>query len=297
MEQAQWATLCVACRAACRLVAALQRARYSDYLILRLYFWAVTHDRPMTWALNLTHYTRFFCPRKLPSISQLNRRIASDRFQGLLQHVYRLLSEIDVASTTTLYIDGKPLNVSRVSGDRDARPNNVGRGYKLHAVVSADRRIPVFSVMPLNKHEMPVARVLLKHLPFTPGTIVMADGNYDAHVLHKDIHARGGWLITKPKRGGARRRNRGERGHAVTRRQMGAARRHLIDLWERHPRLMHRVYRERICIERVFGHLSCTPGLLGPLPGFVRGLARVRRWVGAKICLYHARKSVMDNRV
>ena len=53
--------------------------------------------------------------------------------------------------------------------------------------------------------------------------------------------------------------------------------------------MMRQLYRQRDTIERVFGHLSCTPGLLGPLPSFIRGLARVRRWVGAKICLYHAR--------
>lgn len=295
MEQSQWATLCVVLRAACRLVPALPRARFSDYLILRLYFWAVHHERPMTWTLDPAHYTRFFRPRKWPSISQLNRRIASDRFQLLLQKVHELLSRVKESITTTLYIDGKPLNVSAVSGDRDARPNNVGRGYKLHAIVSKDLRIPVFCVMPLNKHEMPIARVMLDHLPFSPGTIVMADGNYDAHVFHKDIHARGGWLITKPRRGGARRRQRGSRGHAVTRRQMGLARRKLIDLWEQHPQLMRQVYRERTRIERVFGHLTCTPGLLGPLPAFVRGLTRVRRWVGAKICLYHARQNARQS--
>jgi hypothetical protein len=279
----------VALRAACRLVPALPRVEYSDYLVLRLYFWAIAHDRPMTWTLDRSHYTRFFRPRKFPSISQLNRRIASDRFQRLLQHVHESLSQCDTTLLDTLYIDGKPLNVSVVSGDRDARPNNIGRGYKLHAIVDARRRIPVFCVMPLNLHELHAARAMLEHLPLTPGTLVMADGNYDAHYLHKLVHARGGFLITKPRRGGARKR--ANRGHAVTRRQMGPARRHLIDLWEQHPRLMRRVYRERQRIERVFGHLTCTPGLLGPLPGFVRGLARVRRWVGAKICLYHARKS------
>lgn len=294
MEQSQWTSLCRALRAACRTQPVLPRVRYPDYLILRLYFWAVRHERPMTWTANNAHYTRFFRPRKRPSISQLNRRIATDRFQRLLGHAHRLLSHIDQSPTTTLYIDGKPLNVSHVSGDRDARVDHIGRGYKLHAIVSACRRIPVFSVMPLNRHEMPVARVMLAHLPLSPGTIVMADGNYDAHVLHKDIHARGGFLITKPRRGGARRRERGNRGHAVTRRQMGVARRRLIDLWEQHPQLMRRVYRERTRIERVFGHLTCTPGLLGPLPAFVRGLARVRRWVGAKICLYHARQNARE---
>jgi hypothetical protein len=291
MEQSQWATLCAALRKACRRVPALPRVQYLDYLILRLYFWAAHHDRPMIWTLQRTHYTRFFRPRKLPSISQLNRRIAGDHFQRLLQETHLLLSQLHTMPATTLLIDGKPLAVNVVSGDRDARSGHIGRGYKLHAIATSDRRIVCWSVLPMNRHEMPVARVMLQQVPLDPGTLVMADGNYDAHVLHKDIHARGGWLITKPRRGGARRRQRGDRGHPVTRRQMGSARRQLIDPWERHPQLMRRVYRQRGQIERLFGHLTCTPGLLGPLPSFVRGLMRVRRWVGAKICLYHARQT------
>jgi hypothetical protein len=34
--------------------------------------------------------------------------------------------------------------------------------------------------------------------------------------------------------------------------------------------------------------LTCIPGLLSHLPPFIRGLARARRWIGGKICLYHA---------
>lgn len=258
----------------------LRRARYSDLLIARLYFWALLHDRPMTWSLNSVYYTRLFRPRKRPSVSQLNRRIAMPRFQQLLQQVHEQLTE-SARSARTYLIDGKPLNVGPCSADRDARSNRIGRGYKLHAVVTKQGQIPMFCVHPLNAHEMPVARVMLRSMgPLTPGTLVLADGNYDAHVLHKDVAALGGWLVTRP---------RGCSTHPVTRRQMGEARRTLIDLWQHHPRLMWRVYRQRGTIERVFGHLSCTPGLLGPLPGFVRGLARVRRWVGGKICLYHAR--------
>lgn len=296
MEQSQWTTLCLTLRAASQRLKALPRAQYSDYLILRLYFWAVGHERPMTWTLDRSHYTRFFHPRKLPSISQLNRRIAHDRFQQLLQVVHETLSHLHDQASSTFYIDGKPLPVGLASGDRDARPSKIGRGYKLHAIVSSDRRIASWSVMPLNRHETPVARVMLAQLPqpLIPGTIVMADGNYDAHILHKDIYARGGWLITKPRRGGARRRRRGSRGHPVTRRQMGLARRRLIDLWEQCPELMRRVYRERARIERVFAQLTCTPGLLGPLPAFVRGLPRVRRWVGAKICLYHTQRPMRE---
>jgi len=280
MDQLQWQLLTGILRKVTRALPRLRRARYSDLLIARLYFWALLHDRPMTWSLQSVHYTRLFRPRKRPSISQLNRRIASPRFQHLLQRTHERLTA-SARSARTYLIDGKPLNVSPCSADRDARAGQMGRGYKLHAVVTQQGQIPMFCVQPLNRHEMPVARVMLQAMgPLSPGTLVLADGNYDAHVLHKDVAALGGWLITRP---------RGYATHPVTRRQMGAARRTLIDLWQHHPRLMGRLYRQRGTIERVFGHLGCTPGLLGPLPGFVRGLARVRRWVGGKICLYHAR--------
>jgi hypothetical protein len=292
MEQAQWHELSIVIKAVCRRMRPLPRQRFSHCLITRLYFWAVLHGRPVSSAINPLHYNRLFRPRKLPSISQLNRRVARPCFQRLLQAVHERLcrsrdDDTPAAPAAALYVDGKPLPVSVVSGDRDARWGHCGKGYKLHAVVTDRLKIPMFCVLPMNRHEMPVARVMLDQMPIEPGTLVMADGNYDAHDLHKQVHAQGGWLITRPRKGGARKRH--GRGHAVTRRQMGPARRALIDLWETQPAMMKRIYRERTRIERVFGHLTCTPGLLGPLPSFVRGLTRVRRWVGAKICLYHAR--------
>ena len=264
----------------------LRRARYSDFLIACLYFWAVLHDRPMTWAIDRRHYNRTFRPRKvLPSISQLNRRIAAERFQLILQRVHERLA--GDSRFKGLVLDGQALCVSPVSQDRDARighiPGGMGKGYKLHAAVASDGAIPVFSVMPLNTHEMHVAGQMLttglRH--DLNGVLVMADGNYDAHVFHKLVARRGGFLITRP---------RGRAKHPVTRRQMGPSRRLLIDLWDRHPRLMARVYQHRKHVERRFGNLASIPGLLGALPKFVRGLPRVRRHVGAKICLYHAHR-------
>jgi hypothetical protein len=198
----------------------------------------------------------------------------------------------------TIRLDGKALVVSPVSQDKDARvghvPGGMGRGYKPHAAVAGDGKVADFALLPLNRHEMPVARELIGigHL-LRPGTLVFADGNYDAHRLHKGVDARGGWLVCRPRRGGARRRVGG--GHPVTRRQMGPARRRLIDLWDQHPEAMEKVYRRRDQIERVFGNLTRIPGLLGPLPAFVPGLVRVRvrRWVTAKINLYHARIDVI----
>jgi hypothetical protein len=284
MEQSQWTVVRQSIRQVTRSFPRLQRARYGDFLIACLYFWAVLHDRPMTWAVQRCHYNQSFRPRKIPSLSQLNRRIASERFQQILQRVHEHLA--GDSRYKGLIFDGQALTVSPVSQDRDARSGHIsggmGKGYKLHAVVASDGNIPVFSVLPLNMHEMPVARQMLAAFPHDlTGTLVMADGNYDSHVLHKQVARRGGFFITHP---------RGRARHPVTRRQMGHSRRLLIDLWDRCPQLMQRVYQHRKQIERRLGNLACTPGLLTSLPKFVRGLPRVRRFVGAKICLYHAHR-------
>ena len=289
MDQAQWTHIVAALGSITRSTkVAGRRPKYSDLLIAKLYIWSVAHERPAGWAADRQNLNRrLLRPKRLPSVSQLNRRVASDPFQLLLQKLHE--RSVLSADLSTLCVDGRALCVSPVSQDRDARSGHIaggmGKGYKLHAVVSADQKIPIFTVIPLNRHEMPVARAMLDHSPslITSGTRVLADGNYDAHVLHKDIARRGGWLITRP---------RGRAKHPVTRRQMGASRRRLIDLWDHAPKSMERVYLERLRIERVFGNLTSTPGLLGPLPAFVRGLPRVRRWVGTKICLYHARRAV-----
>lgn len=79
-----------------------------------------------------------FRPRQVPSVSQLNRRIASERLDQLLKRLHRRLCGID--SAATLCIDGKALCVSPVSQDRDARsghiPGGMARGFKLHAIVT-----------------------------------------------------------------------------------------------------------------------------------------------------------------
>jgi hypothetical protein len=45
------------------------------------------------------------------------------------------------------------------------------------------------------------------------------------------------------------------------------------------------LYRERGTIERQFGVLTCTGGILGPLLAWVRRFHRVRHWVQAKMIL------------
>jgi Transposase DDE domain len=199
--------------------------------------------------------------------------------------------------TDAVYIDGKPLVVSAVSKDRDARSGKISgafaRGYKLHAAVNANRRIVVWSVMGLNEDEKTVARqVLLPQLPpLTADGLVLADSNYDSAPLHEEVsEPLGVWLVhplrNQKRAVGAFREQK--------LRQMPVTRRELVRLWERHPELMRFTYKSRQEIERVFGVLTCTAGGLANLPAWVRGLERVRRWVGVKIIHYNARLTVHE---
>jgi len=270
------------------------RFAFSDLLIVMMYYWSVAHDRAMYWACDRSNYNRLFRPRRLPSVSQFHRRVKSDRVQPILQQVNDALAGRDVP-TALSYVDGKALAVSPVTKDPDARVGYASgglraKGYKLHAVVSEDKRIICWCVRPMNEHEMPVARLMLDSLaPFTDRSLVLADGNYDSHAFYKDVDHRGGALVTHL---------RGKAAHPVTLRQMGPARRERLQL-EQSPQgrpLVRMALRQRNNIELTFAHATSYGGGLGPLPAFVRRLPRVTRWVGAKITLYHARLALRKQR-
>jgi hypothetical protein len=253
-------------------------------LIVSIYLWSVMHDRTLSWACDRSNYRKPFRPRKLPSVSQLSRRIRTQRCQKLLQAVHDELGDLKTP-TSISYLDGKPLTVGVASKDAQARRGHVmggfAKGYKLHGWVTQDRRIPLWSVESLNRGEQPVACVLAEHMPRLPElSLVLADQNYDGHPLYKALAARDGMLLVEPK---------GYSQHPVTRRQMGTVRREALKAWQTMPHLARLVYKQRIHVEGCFSNLTSFAGGLGPLPAWVRTLSRVRRWVGAKIILYHAR--------
>lgn len=273
-----------------------RRPVYANWLIVAMYIWSVWHDRPLSWGCRRGSYGFLFRPRKLPSISQFTRRIKSDDCQHILQLVHDQFAQRGVM-TQTVYIDGKPLTVSPVSKDRDAKRGKISgafaRGYKLYAAVNANRRIVVWSVMGLNEDEKTVARhALLPQLPpLTPDALVIADSHYDSAPLHAQVsEPLGVWLI-HPLRNQQRATGQFR---ARKLRQMPWSRRELVRQWEDHAELMRFVYKARQEIERVFGVLTCTAGGLASLPAWVRHLDRVRRWVGVKIILYNARLEVRE---
>jgi hypothetical protein len=284
MDHVTWTELQRLIRLAVRRVGATPRTTYSDRLILTIFFWAVFHHQPLLWASRLDRYPPNKRPRVVPSYSQITRRVRTERFHRFLEEIHRIQTQNSQLSGLN-FIDGKPLPVGSYSSDPDAKSGyaagQMQTGYKLHAFVTEDRRIPLWSVEPMNRHEKIVAQQLFDHFPSVPrGSVFLADGNYDSHDFHKQIHSRRAWLFVKP---------RGMAKHPVTRRQMGLARRALIDLWERFPRHANWIYRQRIHVEGTFANLTSGPGGLQPLPSFVRRLPRVRRWVGAKIIVYHLR--------
>jgi hypothetical protein len=270
---------------------------YGNWLIVAMYIWSVTHDRPLSWACRRGSYNGLFRPRKLPSISQFTRRIKSDDCQRILQLVHDRFAQRGVM-TESIYIDGKALPVSLVSKDRDARRGKISgafaRGYKLHAAVNAARRIVCWSVMGLNEDEKTVARhALLPNLPpLTDDGLVLTDSHYDSGPLHQQVCEPRGICLVHPLRGQDRA---GGKNRWWKLRQMPPTRRALVSLWSDHPTLMRFVYKARQQIERVFAVLTCTGGGLSNLPAWVRGLDRVRRWVGVKILLYNARRALLDH--
>src|SRR5215213_1185175 len=162
MDREQWGIVLDAVKRAAGRVAEAQPARrrpkFADWLVVAMYLWAVAHDRCQSWACDRAHYNgRVFRPRgPLPSVSQFNRRVAGGRVRLVLQEVHRELAG-GLAATALSYLDGKPLAVGVASKDPDAKRGHVmggfAKGYKLHAWMSEDRRVPLWCVAPLNVHE------------------------------------------------------------------------------------------------------------------------------------------------
>jgi hypothetical protein len=300
MDRELWTSILSAIQHAARHVGwngGRRKPVYANWLIVAMYIWSVAHDRTLSWACQRSSYGPLFRPRRLPSISQFTRRIKSDDCQRILQLVHDHFAQRGVM-INAVYIDGKPLPVSPVSKDRDAKRGRISgafaRGYKLYAAVNANRRIVVWSVMGLNEDEKTVARhALLPNLPpLTDDGLVLTDSHYDSAPLHEEVcEPRGVWLV-HPLRGQDRA---GGKNRWWKLRQMPVSRLELIRLWQERAELMRFVFKARQEIERVFGVLTCTAGGLANLPAWVRHLDRVRRWVGVKIIIYNARLEVQEN--
>ena len=99
----------------------------------------------------------------------------------------------------------------------------------------------------------------------------LADNNYDANKLY-DAAGRRGLQLLAPRRKNAKR---------IIRNRQSPWRLRAIALLQEDPGLLA----PRRFIETCFAIQGNQVGGLGPLPNHVRGLARVTRWVAAKLAI------------
>jgi hypothetical protein len=250
--------------------------RYSDILIVLVFFWACLHDRPQVWACQVRNWrSTTLRPLRIPSSSTISRRLRSLSIQSFLEALEERVRN-DASPEWVKFIDGKPLPVSSCSKDPDARVGRVvkgfAKGYKLHAIWGHRALPDVWTIRPLNENESPIARQLIPHIRGTG--YLLGDAQYDVNVLHDLAIAHGHQLVAP--------RNQRKAQHPKSMSD-NAHRRHAIEMLER-P-FGQALIKQRNDIERAFGTATCFGGGLAPLPAWVRRLHRVHRWVCAKLVL------------
>src|SRR5436305_1058831 len=133
---------------------------YTDQDIVRVYYWAVIHDRSQEWACQPRHWPIHLRRRSLPVPGTLSRRLQSPRVVALLEALERRVVAPKEPGLFWL-IDGKPLVIGGCSKDRQAgygrAANSKAKGYKIHAIVDAEGAIASWRLAPMNKDERVMA--------------------------------------------------------------------------------------------------------------------------------------------
>lgn len=257
---------------------------YSDERIVEVWYWAVIHDRPVDWACRRRHWPLGLRRRPLPSGATMSRRLRSPSVAALLR---QLEQRVLAPSKPGLFwmIDGKPLPIGGCSKDRQAgygrAAGGKAKGYKVHALVGADRSVAAWRLAPMNTDERVMARRLLREARIQG--YVAADSNYDSNKLHDQCQAKGDLQLVTPRRYGP--------GRSTGHREQSPGRLRSIALLENpFPQFGEQLLQDRAAIERVFGNLVNWGGGLTGLPGWVRTHRRVYRWVQAKLVLTALRR-------
>lgn len=268
MERELWMALCAL---AARLHNRWTPARYGDEAICAVYWWAVVHDRPTSWACRRENWPAELVRRRLPSQPTMSRRLRTAAVEQLLRDVEQALLTLSAASQLVLAIDGKALPVGRPSKDRDAACCRGVKGYKLHAVWG-DSLLPlVWALAPLNVSERRMAQALAADLP--GGGYLLGDSQYDVNYLYDAAAASGYQLLAAQQRPG---RALGHRPHSPHR---------LRGLELLRTAAGKQLYRQRRRIEHRFAQLTSFVGGLAPLPFWVRRFQRVKLWVHSKLLI------------
>lgn len=260
---------------------------FTDRRIVAVYYWSVLHDRPVCWAVQSRNWPIALRRHRLPSTTTMSRRLRSKRVQRLLRVLEDRVVRKPESGSLVWLIDGKPLPISGISKDRQAGYGRAARckakGYKLHALVGADKSLPEWRLAPMNVDERKMARRMLRQAKIAG--YVVADANYDSNELHATCDERGNLQLVSPRRYGP------GRGHGHRRQTPGRLRSKEI-LENPCPAFGMALLAQRGDVERYFGHLTNWGGGLTHLPPWARGYRRVHRWVQAKLVISYVKSDL-----
>lgn len=285
MERERWAELSAAISDVNRSVRSNFKHTHDISLIVRVYLWAVLHDRPVVWACDPRNWWPHARPRRLPSQPTMSRRTRTELFDRFKHAMSSRLHGIGLADLVKR-IDGKPLAVARHSTDPDATSGRgVGglqRGYKLHAVWASRPMPECFEILPMNVDERVVAKRLIPRLQ--GGGYLLGDNNFDTNELF-DFTAAHNHRLIAPRRPSYQHRT-------LAHTYQSPHRKRCIEMLESGPgrpcSFGRALAAQRQQIERDFANATSFGGGL-TLPPFVRRLRRVRQWVHAKLLINAAR--------
>jgi IS5 family transposase len=260
---------------------------YGDGVVLLAYFFAVMSDRSLRWASDRRNWP-LWCRSalRLPSYSQLCKRLKNPAAAAAIEQLnVELQGRLPRCGEKV--VDGKPLVVGGFSHDPDAHwgkvPDGFANGYKLHVVVDvAANAVEACHVTALNANEAKVLRESLVPRLQLHRAVLHGDASYDSNAAYHAVAAAGGRLLAprrKPRRGLGHHPQHADRLLAIAQLE------HNPSEQRQHKRIRNRV-------EQALAELTNLPFGLSPLPNFVRRLPRVRRWVQAKIMLYHLNKLI-----
>jgi len=249
------------------------RGVYQAAAVLAVFFWAVIHDRPVSWACEKANWDRR--PFRLPSQPTMSRRLRQADVIALLVCVEQVPEVTGSCEPTCVKcIDGKPLTVGGCSHDPNARwgrgAGGIARGYKFFAVWGRGPIPLTWQVATMNVSEEHMATKLIPRLS-GQGGYLLGDSLYDVNRLYDLALANGHQLIAPKKR----------KGSGLGHQRHSPARLRGIELLA--TPFGQELYGMRTRIERNFGNLSNFGGGLSPSPAWIRRPHRVEAWVRAKI--------------
>jgi hypothetical protein len=262
------------------------RNLFSDAAIVLVYVWAVIHDRAVSWACRRDNWSAPLRPRRLPSQSRMSRRLRTDPVRGLIDRLEERVLREGRPAPAACAVDGKPLPVGTYSHDRHARwgrgAGGWAKGYKLHLLLSLCGTVMAWRLTPMNGDEREMARRLIKQARCAG--YILGDKEFDANYLYDEAAAHGGQLVAPRLKGPTK---------GLGSRRQAPGRLRSKDLMENtisdFGRELHQM---RDVIERKFGTLASTGGLLTHLPSWVRTYGRVHAWVQAKLILAELRSQL-----